>query len=63
MDNLEKKIRHLLIDKEKTITELAEKMDLTRAGLYYKMDNNSWNMDDLKALALFFEVSVGTFFE
>jgi len=46
-----KKIRHLLIDKDLTITLLADNIGISRQGLYNKINNNTWTVSDIYKVA------------
>ncbi len=46
-----KKIRHILIDQDATIAKLADEMGLTRQGLYWKIANDSWTVQDVYKVA------------
>ena len=46
-----KKIRHLLIDKDLTITLLADSIGISRQGLYNKINNNTWTVSDIYKVA------------
>jgi transcriptional regulator with XRE-family HTH domain len=45
------KIKHALLDADLSQTELAEKMGITRQGLYLKISNNTWTVSDVRKVA------------
>ncbi len=45
------KIKHALLDADLSQTELAEKMGISRQGLYFKIANNTWTVDDVRRVA------------
>jgi hypothetical protein len=51
-----KKIRHILLDKDATIAKLAEDMGLSRQGLYWKIANDSWTVQDVYKVAAALEI-------
>jgi DNA-binding Xre family transcriptional regulator len=56
LEAIGKKIRHLLIDKDSTITLLAEDIGTSRQGLYNKINNNTWTVADIYKVAKALEV-------
>jgi DNA-binding phage protein len=46
-----KKIRHILLDQDATITKLAEEMGISRQGLYWKITHDSWTVKDVYLVA------------
>jgi len=51
LDAIGKRIRHLLIDKEETMTSLATSIGTSRQGLYAKITNNTWTVADIYKVA------------
>lgn len=52
--------KHLQMSRKKKV-ELADYFKITRAGLDYKIKNDSWDIEELKSLAIFFETDVDEF--
>lgn len=52
--------KHLTTSRKKKVN-LAEFFNITRAGLDYKIKHDSWDIDELKKLAAFFETSEDEF--
>jgi DNA-binding phage protein len=51
LEAIGKRIRHLLIDKDSTITLLAKDIGTSRQGLYNKINNNTWTVADVYKVA------------
>ncbi len=57
------KIKELLTEKGLTFTALAEKIGVSRAGLYHTIENNTLSVSTLEKIAEVLEVPVTVFFE
>jgi transcriptional regulator with XRE-family HTH domain len=51
LDVIGKRIRHILIDQEETLTQLATNIGTSRQGLYSKIANNTWTVADIYKVA------------
>jgi len=51
------KIRHAMLDAKISQKDLADKMGITRQGLYFKINTNSWTVDDVRKVAEILNVS------
>jgi DNA-binding Xre family transcriptional regulator len=51
------KIKHILLDKESTIAALAERLGISRQGLYWKISNGSWTAEDIHKVAEVLQVN------
>lgn len=49
--NITKKIKLLLVERDMTATQLAEKIDTTQSNLSKKMKNGSYTVSDLEKIA------------
>ncbi|MEK4230738.1 helix-turn-helix domain-containing protein [Solibacillus sp. FSL H8-0538] len=49
--NITKKIKMLLVERDMTATQLAEKIDTTQSNLSKKMKNGSYTVADLEKIA------------
>ena len=51
LDIIGKRIKHILIDQEETLTKLANDIGTSRQGLYSKINNNTWTVADIYKVA------------
>ena len=57
LDAIGKRIRHLLIDNDSNITMLSEATGISRQGLYGKINNNTWTVEDIYKVAVVLRVA------
>ena len=51
LDVIGKRIRHILIDQDETMTKLAASIGTSRQGLYSKIANSTWTLADIYKVA------------
>ena len=57
------KIKKILTDRNITVPQLAEKIDMTKGGLYAAIEKKTLSVKTLEKIAEVFDVSITSFFE
>jgi len=53
-----KKIRHYLLLNGKNASDLAEHFGITRQGMSYKLENDSWDFKEIQKVAEYLKVTI-----
>lgn len=63
MNNIEKKVRYLLVSKKITLEKLCENMDMSKQNLYHIFKKNDISVSYLEKISNIFNVPITYFFD
>ena len=52
------RIRHYLLLRNMSVSELSDKFGITRQGMGYKLENNAWDIPDIRKVAEILKVNI-----